>query len=389
MQDAIYRIVDMQMGDGSFGMWGPFSSPAAEWLQSYAMDFLLRARDQKMAVPAASLQRGLTWLSPLGRQDVAQRAGLCLVRAGQGGPRRCRPGPLLPGHERRQDRRRPRLDAARRRARTRSASPAARGWPSASPASASISATPSDYYGSGLRDRAALLALAQEAAGRDGLLAVASAVRERMVAKVEYTTTQEQAWLVLAARAMSGGGELAYSVDGEAQKATERAGRDQSRCGGDRARRARAATRANGRSGCRSPRAACRRTRSPRPKPASAVERSYYTLDGKKADLDKVRQNDRLVVSINGFNSGGGYHQVALLDLLPAGFEIESVVNSETVKNFPFLSAITNTRIAEARDDRFFAALDLGRKPYRSWWESDEDRRRTTTRSTSPTSCAP
>ena len=63
VQDAIYRIVDMQMGDGSFGMWGPFSSPAAEWLQSYAMDFLLRARDQKMAVPAASLQRGLTWLA--------------------------------------------------------------------------------------------------------------------------------------------------------------------------------------------------------------------------------------------------------------------------------------------------------------------------------------
>ncbi|TMJ28140.1 MAG: alpha-2-macroglobulin family protein, partial [Alphaproteobacteria bacterium] len=63
VQDAIYRIVDMQMGDGSFGMWGPFSSPAAEWLQSYALDFLLRARDQKMAVPAASLQRGLGWLS--------------------------------------------------------------------------------------------------------------------------------------------------------------------------------------------------------------------------------------------------------------------------------------------------------------------------------------
>ena len=40
-----------------------------------------------------------------------------------------------------------------------------------------------------------------------------------MVAKVEYTTTQEQAWLVLAARAMAGGGELAYSVDGEARKA--------------------------------------------------------------------------------------------------------------------------------------------------------------------------
>src|SRR5260370_26096402 len=53
----------MQTTDGSFGMGGPFSSPAAEWLQSYALDFLLRARDQQMAVPAASLHRALTWLN--------------------------------------------------------------------------------------------------------------------------------------------------------------------------------------------------------------------------------------------------------------------------------------------------------------------------------------
>src|SRR3569623_1059192 len=32
----------------------------------------------------------------------------------------------------------------------------------------------SDYYGTALRDRAALLALAQEAAGRDGLITVAN-----------------------------------------------------------------------------------------------------------------------------------------------------------------------------------------------------------------------
>src|SRR5258708_249798 len=60
VQEAVYRIVDMQTTDGSFGMWGPFSSPAAEWLQSDALDFLLRSRDQQMAMPAASLQRGLT-----------------------------------------------------------------------------------------------------------------------------------------------------------------------------------------------------------------------------------------------------------------------------------------------------------------------------------------
>jgi alpha-2-macroglobulin len=64
---------------------------------------------------------------------------------------------------------------------------------------------------------------------------------------------------------------------------------------------------------------------------------------------------------------------VALLDLLPAGFEIESVVNDETVKSFPFLPKITPTRISEARDDRFFAAFDLGQRLYRSWWDEDKN----------------
>ena len=45
---------------------------------------------------------------------------------------------------------------------------------------------------------------------------------------------------------------------------------------------------------------------------------------------------------------------------MPAAFEIESVVNDETVKSFPFLGKVTPTRMAEARDDRFFAAFDLG-----------------------------
>jgi hypothetical protein len=63
---------------------------------------------------------------------------------------------------------------------------------------------------------------------------------------------------------------------------------------------------------------------------------------------------------------------VALLDLLPAGFEIESVVNDETVKSFPFLGKVTPTRMAEARDDRFFAAFNLGERLYRSWWDDDK-----------------
>ncbi len=78
---------------------------------------------------------------------------------------------------------------------------------------------PHEYYGSPLRNRAALIALATEAGGREALTEVVNAVREKLVAKIDQTTTQEEAWLLLAARAMSAGGELAYSVDGDKRKA--------------------------------------------------------------------------------------------------------------------------------------------------------------------------
>jgi uncharacterized protein YfaS (alpha-2-macroglobulin family) len=85
-----------------------------------------------------------------------------------------------------------------------------------------------------------------------------------------------------------------------------------------------------------------------------------------------MRQNERVIVSIRGRSLEGGYHEAALLDLLPAGFEIESVLNEETVKSFSFLDKLTETRIAEARDDRFFASFNLGRRNYRMWWDSSD-----------------
>ena len=67
----------------------------------------------------------------------------------------------------------------------------------------------------------------------------------------------------------------------------------------------------------------------------------------------------------------GAVSSSASLDLLPAGFEIEAVVNDETAKSFPFLGELTATRVSEGRDDRFFAAFNLGTRTYRTWWDSE------------------
>ena len=370
VQDAVYRVVDMQLPDGSFGMWGPYA-PAAEWLQSYALDFLLRARDQSMAVPAASLQRGLTWLNRNVEKmsPNAQAYGwYVLAKGGLADPGRIRYF---------QDTKAADIEGGL-------------GWAQlaaalnhvAEPGRARLAFAlarqhidqrdPHEYYGSPLRNRAALIALATEAGGREALAEVVNAVREKLVAKIDQTTTQEEAWLLLAARAMSAGGELAYSVDGEKRKAAT----EPVVLNPDQAAVARGMRVTN--DGERPVWLQVTARGVPiDPQPAASeglsVRRQFLTLTGEPANLARLRQNDRVIVSIDGRNLEGGYHEVALLDLLPAGFEIETVLTDDTVKSFPFLAKLSDTRIAEARDDRFFASFNLGRKTYRSWWDDPAD----------------
>jgi uncharacterized protein YfaS (alpha-2-macroglobulin family) len=97
------------------------------------------------------------------------------------------------------------------------------------------------------------------------------------------------------------------------------------------------------------------------------VERSFFTLDGEKADLGKLRQNDRVVVWIEarGFNEADRQSNadVAIMDLLPAGLEIEGLlrrVDEDGNTQFKFLGALSKLATREARDDRFVAAAKIG-----------------------------
>ncbi len=152
-----------------------------------------------------------------------------------------------------------------------------------------------------MRDRAALLALATEAGGREGVAAIVGAVRDRLVAHVDETTTQEQAWLVLAAHALGGSGELAYSVDGDKRTAKT----DPVVINPDAAAVARGVKVKN--EGDQPFWLQVTARGVPKePLPAAtkglSIERSYFTFDGDDADLAKVRQNDRLIVSLAGLN---------------------------------------------------------------------------------------
>src|SRR6185369_8923699 len=84
--------------------------------------------------------------------------------------------------------------------------------------------------------------------------------------------------------------------------------------------------------------------------------------DGTPADLTKARQGDVYVVTIKGTRTDTARSARSLVvDLLPAGFEIEtaSATGGQALSNYPWLKDLTETAYVEARDDRYVAALDL------------------------------
>jgi uncharacterized protein YfaS (alpha-2-macroglobulin family) len=92
------------------------------------------------------------------------------------------------------------------------------------------------------------------------------------------------------------------------------------------------------------------------------VARYVFNPDGSAADLTKVRQTDLLVVVLKGSRKNAAEAARSLVvDLLPAGFEIQNVSapTGDTAGAYSWLKDLDGPAFNEARDDRYIAALDL------------------------------
>ena len=89
------------------------------------------------------------------------------------------------------------------------------------------------------------------------------------------------------------------------------------------------------------------------------LRKSYFSLAGAPLDPAHLRQNDRFIVSLSGISTDGDDHRTALVDLLPAAWEIDVLITDDST-SYTFLGPLSTTRAIEARDDRFVAAFDLG-----------------------------
>ena len=176
-------------------------------------------------------------------------------------------------------------------------------------------------YGSALRDAAALVTLASEGGATRAIIDDAVARVEAARALSPYTSTQENAWLVLAARALAKKlNAISLNVAGETRQ-------------GALYRSLRADQLATPvkvtNTGSGTVQAVVSVSGAPlTPEPAAEkgfkIERIYYTLDGKPADPSKAKQNQRFVVVLKITEPQPQFGRVIVADYLPAGFEIDN-----------------------------------------------------------------
>jgi alpha-2-macroglobulin len=363
IKDAIERLLARQGSNGSFGLWSAGGDDA--WLDAYVTDFLTRAREKGFVVPdvlfKASLDRirnsvvNASEPDKDGGRDLAY--GLYVLARNGAAP----------------------IGDLRYLADTKLnnlATPIAKSQLAAALAlvgdrnrAERVYATALDSlapkpalefgrtdYGSALRDAAALVSLASEGNAPRATLTQAVLRVEAARGLSPYTSTQENAWMVLAARALAKE-SLLLDVDGQAVKAALY----RNYRAADIATRPIKITN----TGEAPVQAVVSVSGSPvTPEPAASngfkIERNYFTLDGKPADVTKAKQNDRFAVVLKITEAKPEFGHIMVSDYLPAGLEIDNphLVSSGDSGTLDWIEDGQEPVNTEFRDDRFTAAVD-------------------------------
>jgi alpha-2-macroglobulin len=367
VQDAIYRVLSFQASAGSFGLWGPGGAGTDLWLDAYVTDFLSRAREQGYDVPERplvqaleNLQNTLSYTTNVRDQGSQIAYALyVLARNRKAAISDLRyyadtmlgdfPTPLAKAQ----------IAAALALYGDGQRSQAVFNDALQMSENAQIhkvSLARSDY-GSSLRDGAAVLALAAESRLVPPIVpALADVVAKEWAAK-KYTSTQEQTWMLLAARALQNGDEdLKLTVNGAAHT-----GALMSQMVGEVLLDHPLTVRND--SGDPLSAAITTVAAPATPLPAGGdgfeISRSYYTMAGEETNVSEARQNERYVVVLTITETNDWPSRIVVTDLLPAGFEIDnpSIVNSANLSNFDWIEEVQAAH-TEFRNDRFVAAFD-------------------------------
>ncbi|MGF1623748.1 MAG: alpha-2-macroglobulin [Alphaproteobacteria bacterium] len=362
---SIAQLMSNQSWSGAFSRWNPYGSEDA-WLTAYAMDFLTRAREEGHRVPERAYQRGLDWLSEYvtwydTRQQCRPAAAYALYtlsRAGQAdiGDLRYYADTCMESFQ--TSLARGQLGVALADYGDRARSDYAFGL-AGQPRVTGVSLRD---YGSELRDDAALVALMAEAGIRDQRWFDMAESAALGFSRARYTSTQENAWLLLAAHALLEDQEsMTLAVDGVTLPATT-SPVDLIPSAADLAEGMRIGNAGE---------SLVQRTVTIRgvpdgPRPAEAngmtIVRTFSRADGTPFDpaTETLTQNDLVVVVIEVLPEGDFSYDMLIVDLIPAGLEIENprIGESRGLEELAEGLNLSYPEHVEMRDDRFVAAIE-------------------------------
>ena len=396
LAEAVGKLLDRQSLDGSFGLWRVGDGEADPWLGAYATDFLIEARKQGIAVPQDAIDRALAAMRQVSRPEgyasvgyrmtypdwwgVSKEASKAatdrmrsrasayalyvLAKGGKGDLARLRwwhdvqmkadGSPLARAH------------VAAGLALMGDKARAHDGFQKASDAvgykapqiriGSAVWTDPEDPYQSPLRDLAGVVSLAYEG----GEPAVARTLQSRLedtVKNPDALNTQEEAQLLRAAHAMlAAAGKIDIAATGVVALPAS-GGAPRWAVG-----RLASARFVNAGAGALWRTVTVRGTPLASPGTEShglTVSKSFYSFAGGAADPASLRQGERIIVKLSGFNSQGRALPIVIDDALPAGYEIEMTLSADDAQNgpFKFLGQLSSTSAQESRDDRYVAAM--------------------------------
>ena len=100
-----------------------------------------------------------------------------------------------------------------------------------------------------------------------------------------------------------------------------------------------------------------------------SIRKTFHTIAGGRVDLGRIRQGEQIAVVLNISPQQRRTNPLIVADLLPAGFEIETVLRPAdgAVENgdsgaFNWIGTIDSAKTTQAQDDRFVAAIDVREK---------------------------
>ena len=364
IRDGIAQLLARQSSIGSFGLWSVGGDDV--WLDAYVTDFLTRARERKFAVPDMAFRLALDRLknfvgtAPEPAKDGGRNLAYALYVLARNGTAPI--GDLRYYADVKLN------DFATPIARAQLAAALALHGDRARAEkvyASALGAIPQrpvlqlgrDDYGSMLRDSAALVTLASESNAPRATIDTALTRVEAARGLSAFTSTQEQAWLVLAARAMAKeAAGISLAVAGAPHKGVYQ----RSMTAQDVTAPVTLANTGEG-----NVQAVVTVSGSPlTPEPAAEhglkIERSFFTLDGEAADPAQAKQNQRFAVVLKVTDPNPQFSRLIVADYLPAGFEIDNprLVSSGDTGTLGWIADAATPVSSEFRDDRFSAAFE-------------------------------